>query len=155
MGMYDYIKCEYPLPDAHMQDALFQTKDTEAMYLEHYTITRDGKLVHHGVAYGETPPEERPYYDPEIKGFKSAVDEFCGSISETPTGDIEIPYHGDVYFYTSVGWFADGTKTYRISDGQGQRVTDGPWESATEEWFEYQARFTNGRVEWIRRVDNT
>jgi hypothetical protein len=44
MGLFDTIRCEYPLPDARHQDLEFQTKDLEC-FLAHYRITRDGRLV--------------------------------------------------------------------------------------------------------------
>ena len=44
MGLFDTVKCEYPLPDPAHQDLEFQTKDFECL-LDHYRITRDGRLV--------------------------------------------------------------------------------------------------------------
>lgn len=153
--MFDDLKCEYPLPDGHMQDAPFQTKDTPAQYMERYTITADGRLIHHAVEYFDNPPEQRPYYDPEIKGFKNEIDEICGIIGQRPIGDIDTRWHGDIYFYTSVGWFADGAKSYHVSRGlEGDYAyrPDNTKESARYEWFEYRARFTNGRIQSIERM---
>lgn len=45
MGMYDYVKCEFPLTRPEMQDRLFQTKDTPNQFLDTYTITADGRLL--------------------------------------------------------------------------------------------------------------
>ena len=58
MGMFDYVKCEYPLPDPEAQDLLFQTKDTDAMFLETYKITKEGQLLHFTGEYETTPLEE-------------------------------------------------------------------------------------------------
>jgi hypothetical protein len=44
MGMFDEIKCEYPLPDPEVQDHVFQTKDFENL-MERYTITKEGRLI--------------------------------------------------------------------------------------------------------------
>lgn len=45
MGVFDYIRCKYPLPAKDMQDYPFQTKDTpDPMYLEQYEIREDGSL---------------------------------------------------------------------------------------------------------------
>lgn len=44
MGMYDYLKCEYPLPDKEAQDYEFQTKDFGCV-LELFVIMPDGKLL--------------------------------------------------------------------------------------------------------------
>ena len=46
MGMYDYINCEAPLDVEGMEGRQFQTKDTPAQFLDTYTITADGKLMH-------------------------------------------------------------------------------------------------------------
>lgn len=45
MGLFDYVRCNYPLPDAGANDAIYQTKDTEQQYLRVYTITEDGRLL--------------------------------------------------------------------------------------------------------------
>jgi hypothetical protein len=46
MGMFDYIRCKYPLPVAGANDTEFQTKDTPAQYLDHYEISETGELLH-------------------------------------------------------------------------------------------------------------
>jgi hypothetical protein len=43
MGMFDYVKCLYPLPDNIPDDEAFQTKDLTNV-LADYTITTDGHL---------------------------------------------------------------------------------------------------------------
>lgn len=48
MGMFDYLRCEYPLPDAANVLGLFQTKDTEEQGLELYVITKAGRLTKDG-----------------------------------------------------------------------------------------------------------
>jgi hypothetical protein len=52
--------------------------------------------------------------------------------------DEEIPYHGDIYFYWS-NWCGSGQHGVMTGD-------NGPPDGRT-----CTARFTNGRVEWIRR----
>jgi|HubBroStandDraft_5_1064220.scaffolds.fasta_scaffold1018938_2 hypothetical protein len=46
MGMFDWVKCEVPLPDGFVSDN-FQTKDFENL-LYQYTITKEGKLTRTG-----------------------------------------------------------------------------------------------------------
>ncbi len=46
MGMFDYLKCKYPLPDASDNDLEYQTKDTPAQFLDNYEIRADGSLWH-------------------------------------------------------------------------------------------------------------
>lgn len=113
MGLFDYIKCDYPLPDQGMQNAEFQTKDTDAQYMEMYRITTDGRLIHETVTREAVPKSERPY--PDAEDWRAMI----GCIRRIPTGDVEIPYHGDICFYAS--------------DKYGG-------------WHEYVARFTEGRL---------
>lgn len=44
MGMFDEIRCKYPLPLPEFQDTLFQTKDTDSQYMDLYEIREDGSL---------------------------------------------------------------------------------------------------------------
>jgi hypothetical protein len=101
MGMFDTLKCEYPLPDKIVQKDSFQTKSLECL-LDNYTISKRGKLVLHRQRHNET-----------------SVKEFT------------IDFHGDLRFYTSKG----------------------SWEKDNYERFEYIARFTEGNLQWIKRVD--
>jgi hypothetical protein len=50
MGMFDELKCVYPLPDAAVQDEVFQTKSFDCE-LTHRTITADGRLIRHAVCW--------------------------------------------------------------------------------------------------------
>ena len=128
MGMYDDIRCEYPLPDKEVQGEVFQTKDFGCC-LEEYLITKEGKIIHHTVRREAVPEEERPYYGkPE---WDKGLYRMFGSLRSIPTGDVEIPFHGDLRFYTYLG------------DLKGD----------TETWYEYEARFTEGVLTSIKRVD--
>jgi hypothetical protein len=44
VGLFDEVRCEYPLPNAAHQGLLFQTKDLENL-MDEYVITRRGRLV--------------------------------------------------------------------------------------------------------------
>lgn len=46
MGMFDDIKCKYPLPLNGANDLVYQTKDTPAQFLDKYEIREDGTLWH-------------------------------------------------------------------------------------------------------------
>lgn len=46
MGVFDYLRCSYPLPRQGANALEYQTKDTEAQYMEHYEIRADGTLWH-------------------------------------------------------------------------------------------------------------
>ena len=46
MGMFDEIKCKYPLPVKGANKLLYQTKDTDAQIMDLYEIRKDGTLWH-------------------------------------------------------------------------------------------------------------
>ena len=73
MGLFDEIRCEYPLPESGYRELpghTFQTKSLGSG-LDKYTITSDGTLIQSRRLGSEGEEKE------------------------------EIPYHGDVYFYGS------------------------------------------------------
>ena len=53
MGLFDNLKCEYPLTEKGNQDLDFQTKSFYR-FMESYTITVDGFLIHDSKFWGET-----------------------------------------------------------------------------------------------------
>lgn len=130
MGMYDNVKCEYPLPDtpADIQKEEFQTKafgdGFVGGYMENYTITKDGKLILHKKTWEVVPEEKRPYYGtPEWKN--NPFLQICGSMKAIPLGDEVIEYHGMINIYNI---------------------------DSNEEWYEYQIKFTDGKVESVKRI---
>ena len=131
MGMFDEIRCEYPLPYSGyrvLPGHTFQTKSLECG-LDEYTITADGLLILQKVHWERVPEEERPYYGkPEWENPRYRV---IGAMRAAPVGDEEIPYHGDVHFYDD----------FAIR------------EEATQVWIEYKARFTEGRLSRIEVED--
>jgi len=70
--------------------------------MEEYTITEDGRLIHHAVAYEMVQKAERPH--PEAGGLLG----LAGSIRRLPKGDVEILVHGDLEFYydENLGWWS-------------------------------------------------
>lgn len=122
MGMFDYVTCEIPLPGVPDGHPGFQTKDTDAQYLERYTIKADGSLIHHAVRYEDTPLEERRFYDgtPEFKDSPLAI---VGMFRSVPTGDVAVPFHGRLSFYDRIN----------------------------EEWFEFDCLYDRGSLLKIER----
>jgi hypothetical protein len=92
MGLFDEIKCNFPLPDltneeAWVQDATFQSKSLDPS-MDTYTITKEGRLLLHRVTWDIISPEER-----ENKNDKFPI------LKSVPGGDIDMEYHGDIFFY--------------------------------------------------------
>lgn len=122
MGMYDHIRCEYPLPEG-WQDRTFQSKSLDCA-MDDYTITADGRLIHHTVRWEVVPKEERPHPEAPDDDMLS----FFGSMRTVPTGDVEIPYHGDIHFYDwdHARGLGKGLRTFtaRFTEGRVTRLTD-------------------------------
>ena len=101
MGMFDYVRCHYPLPDG--AGALeYQTKDTPAQWLDQYEIRADGTLWHQ--AYDT---EDRS--DPNAEGFMrlfgcaTRVNERWEPVALTG----EIVFYADDYEFSA--YFVGGT----------------------------------------------
>jgi len=126
MGMFDDIKCEYTLPDNTAKVKDFQTKSFGdgfvGGFMDNYTITANGELVLHKVAYEVVEEKDRPYYGtPE---WKNPFMQICGSIRAVPRGDKVINYNGTINIYTDLN----------------------------NEWFEYEIKFTDGKVTDVKRI---
>ena len=95
MGVFDYLRCKYPLPVSGANDLEFQTKDTDAQYLERYEIRADGTLWHQ--VY-ET--EDRS--DPNAEGLMR----FVGCATRVNERWEPEPHTGTLEFYTDFngGW---------------------------------------------------
>lgn len=86
MGMYDLLKCKYPLPEGYedMQDREFQTKSLECL-LDNYTITEDRELW--------VTQAEREWVEDSssfLGGYAKALRTWEERIEDI---------HGDIYFY--------------------------------------------------------
>ena len=124
MGMFDNIHCEYKLPNKKHQNLEYQTKDLEN-FLDLYTITEEGHLIHHSRTYEAVPEEKREHYGtPEWD--KNPILQMCGSIKSIYAGDIDVNYEGTINFYTM------GSK---------------------KEWIEYEAAFVGGSVIEIKFIE--
>lgn len=128
MGMFDNVKCEYPLPETNAGMKLdFQTKsfgdDFVGGFMDNYIITEDGQLILHKETWEFVEEEDRPYYGkPEWNEFPLV--RMAGSMKAIPLGDETIEYHGIVNIYVDM----DGT------------------------WYEYDIKFTDGKVANIKRI---
>ncbi|MDP2171888.1 MAG: hypothetical protein Q8J96_15870, partial [Rhodocyclaceae bacterium] len=92
MGMFDYLKCKYPLPDAGDDDLEYQTKDTPAQFLDNYEIRADGSLWHL-----DYDIEDRS--DPNADGLARLV----GRLSRVNERWEPVPFTGEIRFYCYVG----------------------------------------------------
>lgn len=92
MGLFDYLRCKLPLPVAGANDLEFQTKDTDAQYMDHYEIREDGTLWHQ-----EYDTEDRS--DPTAEGLAALF----GCMTRVNERWVQDDMTGEVRFYTSIG----------------------------------------------------
>ncbi len=120
MGMFDTLRCDYPLPD--VQEAEFQTKSLVSLlhgelgmggFLDEYRITTDGRLLlHKHIRQWRDDPEAL------FGGYLESVRDWWEEVPDV---------HGDIRIYTS------------RTQGDG----------AESDWVEFRIRFTHGRVERV------
>lgn len=152
MGMFDNMKVKAPLPDPEYQERTFQTKSLECG-LSDYTITGKSRLVLREVEWEATPEEEMLHYGtPEWE--RGGIVRLFGMLREKSARDVILDdFHGHIIFYDTVNApngavFAinlqEGTTSIFKADG-----TTTPIEPVT---VYHKARFTNGWLQWIRRI---
>lgn len=127
MGMFDSIKCNYPLPlplevidimpDPYDQD--FQTKDLENL-LDDYYLNEDGLLLWHKRKY-EWKDDDSAF----LKGYMDVVEEEI-----VPTD-----FHGVINFYCYETVHEDESS-----------------DKAKDVSIDYLAKFTNGKLENIEVI---
>jgi hypothetical protein len=119
MGMFDYVRCELPLPDGWGADGSYvelQTKDFEFPYLETYTITKGGRLTRRFVSDWEPVPESEWEYVGDDNPLHKLWHE--RSKRKPIHSERDVNFHGMLNFYGS-----EGTR-----------------------WHEYNAKFTDGQL---------
>ena len=126
MGMFDYVKCEVPLPDGF--EGELQTKDFANPYMETYTITKDGRLLRRYIVDHKPVPEgEWEYSADDPNPLHRIWHEHSKTRPVLAEEDVE--YHGWLNFY---GYSGDVNDRYKPG-GEYQ-------------WHEYNAKFTDGRL---------
>jgi hypothetical protein len=128
MGMFDYIRCGYPLPLPQYQHEEFQTKDTPAQFLDHYEIMSDGTLTHQTYDI-----EDRS--DPNAEGLMRIV----GMITRVNPKWETVDFTGEIRFYTSTG-----EKPQEI---KGLGVVNQPCG-----WVEFSAYFLGGKLNQLNLI---
>lgn len=127
MGMFDNIKCKYPLPVERANDLDYQTKDTPAQFLDLYEIREDGTLWHEsydvednseGTKWEAANPDRELELPEEMKGLSRLI----GCMTRVNQRWEEIKdFTGEICFYTTL-----------LPKHSG--------------WIEWSAYFENGKV---------
>lgn len=89
MGVYDQLRCKYPLPRPGANDLDYQTKDTPAQFIDNYEIREDGSLWHE--AYDV---EDRS--DPNSEGLAALF----GCMARVNPRWERVDITGEIVFYT-------------------------------------------------------
>jgi hypothetical protein len=124
MGLFDEIRCDYPLPDDRVpQDTVFETKCLECG-LEEHTITAQGRLIlhrKHQKKAGTHVRLGRPWPKYEVDFVE----------------DVDLDFHGDIEIYGSrpgkkklasyIVRFTHGTVEYIRPRTKSDRVYGGGW----------------------------
>ena len=121
MGMYDNVTCEYPLPDCpkEVQEEVWQTKDMVNL-LDDFTITKDGKLIHHQCEWDIVEEKDRPYYG-KPEWDDNPLFQIFGSMERRATENVIVEYHGMMHI-----------------------IAQSP--VGIREFYEYELKFTDGIV---------
>lgn len=104
MGMFDDIRCHYPLPVEGANGLDYQTKDTPMQYLDQYEIREDGTLWHEtyeiedqsprGKWLAENPGQPEPKWD---------ILDWCGCGARVNKKWEQVTdFTGEVRFYTTL-----------------------------------------------------
>lgn len=113
MGMFDYLQCDYPLPDGRVVEGpVFQTKEFDC-FMNIVRITSAGRIILQDSHYEDVPKAERPYPDAPDGSFKA----LCGCMRRVVDGESDAEFHGDLNFYGDPGDFIA-----RFTDGQLQWI---------------------------------
>ncbi len=143
MGLFDYIRVEYPLPEGyeHIQDVAFQTKDLDDPYMAEYWITASGLLVRRDYVYEDIPEQEQVPYPPPFDGIL-----FRQTTRRTDVyTEEDMQAHRDLLFYHC----ERGPGRVEAAPGKDSGVT------TVNDWtmYEFIARFTHGMLEYIVPCD--
>jgi len=143
MGMFDniFVKRKLPLTkelkalDIKWEEVDFQTKDLENL-LDTYEITKGGKLRHLW--------QKREWKDDDnafLKGYLEVVEEEWR----------DVDFHGTINFYTS--HCTNNTRHWDCLEDEDQLSFDDIEIIQGDDWWiEFEAIFTNGKLEDIRLI---
>lgn len=132
MGMFDDIRCKYPLPLPQYQENEFQTKDTPSQWMDLYEIREDGTLWRED--YDTEDQSERGKWERENPGLelppsiKNNPTAWCGCAARVnkrwaPVAD----FVGEIAFYNCIGPKREG-------------------------WVEFSAYFVGGKLNQLNLV---
>jgi len=143
MGLFDYVICDYPLPDSYKGSIKFTTKDLNS-FMNTFTITESGQLLEHKFHFEEVPEEERPKFNtPEWNSDNETIKTWTRLMGSK----IQVFDGLEPYLYTGAVCFYGSNLDSCNSDGYYTTENDEPYE-----YKEYIALFKNGML--INIIEN-
>jgi len=125
MGMFDDLRCEYPLPAPGANELSFQTKDTPAQWCDLYVIRADGTLWHE-----EYETEDRS--DPDAEGLEALI----GLMTRVNERWVQCEkFTGEIRFYDFIN----------AKDNGGKDTA----------WIEFSSYFINGKLQSLVLLEDT
>ena len=125
MGMYDNLKCKYPLPVEGANQLSYQTKSLDCT-LDDYEIWEDGTLWHE-----EYDTEDRS--DPNAEG----IDRFIGCATQINQRWVQMEkFIGEITFHEILG---------------EEHLNDDAWRCG---WIEFSAYFVDGKIRELHLVEH-
>lgn len=130
MGMFDYIRCKYPLPVEGANELEFQTKDTGWGSMDNYEIREDGTLWHE--VYEVEDKSEAGKWMTANPGKKVPEElSFAGCLARVNKQWLPVTdFVGELRFYTT--------------------ITDLP----PYGWLEFSAYFVAGKLNQLRLLEH-
>ena len=140
MGMFDYIKCEVPLPDGWVGE--MQTKDIDVMWMVTHIVTKEGRLLIDRGHNELVPLMERHMWKKEWGDTEQAIKEHT---LEAMVGSLKwISNYQDANFHGILNFYGSEILGYKPGvEGYGERG------QPIYKSHEYNAKFTNGQLDEI------
>src|SRR5690348_24112 len=89
MGLFDHVRCLYPLPEGAPTEG-YQTKDTDEQYLGLYEIAADGRLRHEVCHIEDRSDKSAP---------EGSLLRLAGMMTRVSDSWEDVPFHGALHFY--------------------------------------------------------
>lgn len=140
MGMFDDIKCKYPLPLKGANALNYQTKDTPEQYCDCYEIREDGTLWHENYDtedHSEAGQWLRDHPGKEIPD-SFGMWSFVGCMTRVNKRWEQVKLTGEIRFYSM----------YELKDGKLANVI------ARDGWLEWSAYFVDGKLNQLHLIEN-
>lgn len=138
MGMFDDLICTYPLPLEGANGLAYQTKDTDAQFLDRYEIREDGTLWHEEYDHEDHSDAARWERENPGKTAPEGLDRFAGCLARVNKRWAQVNITGEISFCAMYG--SRGGKLINTTSLDG--------------WLEWSAYFVDGKLNQLHLIEN-